>query len=115
MIKLVVFDLDGVLIDSKQTHYEALNRALGSKYAITIEEHLSTYDGLPTRSKLNMLSERKGLPTDRHAEIARAKQKHTVEILKETVQPRQDFVDMCREIKDRGYTLACAMIPSCCR
>jgi len=108
MIKLVVFDLDGVLIDSKQTHYEALNRALGSKYAITIEEHLSTYDGLPTRSKLNMLSERKGLPTDRHAEIARAKQKHTVEILKETVQPRQDFVDMCREIKDRGYTLACA-------
>ncbi len=108
MIKLVVFDLDGVLIDSKQTHYEALNRALSSKYAITIEEHLSTYDGLPTRSKLNMLSERKGLPTDRHAEIARAKQKHTVEILKETVQPRQDFVDMCREIKDRGYTLACA-------
>ena len=108
MIKLVVFDLDGVLIDSKQTHYEALNRALGSEYAITIEEHLSTYDGLPTRSKLNMLSERKGLPTDRHAEIARAKQKHTVEILKETVQSRQDFVDMCREIKDRGYTLACA-------
>ena len=108
MIKLVVFDLDGVLIDSKQTHYEALNRALGSEYTITIEEHLSTYDGLPTRSKLNMLSERKGLPTDRHAEIARAKQKHTVEILKETVQPRQDFVDMCREIKDRGYTLACA-------
>jgi HAD superfamily hydrolase (TIGR01509 family) len=108
MIKLVVFDLDGVLIDSKQTHYEALNRALGSEYAITIEEHLSTYDGLPTRSKLNMLSERKGLPTDCHAEIARAKQKHTVEILKETVQPRQDFVDMCREIKDRGYTLACA-------
>ena len=29
-VKLVVFDLDGVLIDSKQTHYEALNRALGS-------------------------------------------------------------------------------------
>ena len=108
MIKLIVFDLDGVLIDSKQTHYEALNRALGTQYAITIEEHLSTYDGLPTRSKLNMLSERKGLPSDRHAEIARAKQKHTVEILKETVQPRQDFVDMCREIKDRGYTLVCA-------
>jgi HAD superfamily hydrolase (TIGR01509 family) len=108
MIKLIVFDLDGVLIDSKQTHYEALNRALGTEYAITIEEHLSTYDGLPTRSKLNMLSERKGLPTDRHAEIARAKQKHTVEILKETVQPRQDFVDMCREIKDRGYSLVCA-------
>ena len=108
MIKLVIFDLDGVLIDSKQTHYESLNRALGPDYAITIEEHLSTYDGLPTRSKLNMLSQRKGLPTDRHAEIARAKQKHTVSILKETVKINSQFVDMCRELKDRGYTLVCA-------
>jgi len=108
MIKLVIFDLDGVLIDSKQIHYEALNRALGDEYAISIEEHLANYDGLPTRSKLNMLSERKGLPTDRHASIARAKQKATVDILKETVEPRDDFTDMCRELKDRGYTLACA-------
>ena len=108
MIKLVIFDLDGVLIDSKQTHYEALNRALGSEYAISIEEHLSTYDGLPTRSKLIMLTDRKGLPTDRHAEIARAKQKHTVDILKDTVVPRKDFQDMCRELKDRGYALVCA-------
>jgi len=108
MIKLVVFDLDGVLIDSKQIHYDAVNRALGGEYAITMEEHLSTYDGLPTRTKLNMLSERKGLPTDRHAEIARAKGKHTITLLKETVHPREDFVDMCREIKDRGYTLVCA-------
>ena len=108
MIKLVVFDLDGVLIESKQIHYDALNRALGGEYAITMEEHLSTYDGLPTRTKLNMLSERKGLPTDRHAEIARAKGKHTITLLKETVHPREDFVDMCREIKDRGYTLVCA-------
>ena len=107
-VKLVVFDLDGVLIDSKQTHYEALNRALGSEYSITIEEHLSTYDGLPTRAKLNMLTKTRGLPTDLHATIARAKQAATVEILKETVQPRQDFIDMCRELKDRGYMLACA-------
>ena len=107
-VKLVVFDLDGVLIDSKQTHYEALNRALGPDYAIDIEEHLSTYDGLPTRAKLNMLTETRGLPTDRHAEIARAKQRATVDILKETVQPRADFVDMCRELKDRGFMLACA-------
>jgi HAD superfamily hydrolase (TIGR01509 family) len=108
MIKLIVFDLDGVLIDSKQTHYEALNRALGPQYAISIEEHLATYDGLPTRTKLNLLSEKKGLPTDQHASVARAKQKATVDILKETVVPRHDFIDMCRELKDRGYTVACA-------
>ncbi len=50
--KLVIFDLDGVLIDSKDYHYDALNQALGSEYAISWEEHVSIYDGLPTKAKL---------------------------------------------------------------
>ena len=28
MIKLVIFDLDGVLVDAREIHYEALNAAL---------------------------------------------------------------------------------------
>ena len=52
MIKAIIFDLDGVLVDARELHYEALNRAL-TKYDCTItrDEHLSTYDGLPTREK----------------------------------------------------------------
>ena len=49
MSKLVIFDLDGVLIDSKDYHYEALNQALSDKYSISREDHVSIYDGLPTR------------------------------------------------------------------
>jgi len=55
--KLVIFDLDGVLIDSKDLHYKALNDALtliDGKYAISYQEHLSKYDGLNTRKKLEM-------------------------------------------------------------
>ncbi len=40
-IKLLIFDLDGVLIDAKEIHYEALNLALASideKYVITRHE-----------------------------------------------------------------------------
>ena len=51
MIKLVVFDLDGVLVEARDIHYEALNRALANvdeKYVIGREEHLSSYDGLST-------------------------------------------------------------------
>jgi beta-phosphoglucomutase-like phosphatase (HAD superfamily) len=62
MIKLIVFDLDGVLVDARELHYDALNRALKSideKYVIKRDEHLSTYDGLPTTKKLNMLSKKK--------------------------------------------------------
>ena len=33
MIKLVIFDLDGVLVEAKNIHFEAFNKALG-EYAI---------------------------------------------------------------------------------
>ena len=69
MTKLVIFDLDGVLIDSKDYHYEALNRALGKEYRITREEHITQYDGLPTMEKLKLLSEKKGLPTSSFNQI----------------------------------------------
>lgn len=60
--KLVIFDLDGVLIDSRELHYEALNAALNkedSKYVIFRDEHLSVYDGLSTTRKLNLLAKNK--------------------------------------------------------
>ena len=50
--KLIIFDLDGVLVEAKQIHYEALNTALGENYAIGWNEHLSIYDGLKTNQKL---------------------------------------------------------------
>ena len=30
MIKLIIFDLDGVLVDAKEIHYQALNTALSN-------------------------------------------------------------------------------------
>ena len=56
MIKTIIFDLDGVLIESKEIHYKALNAALPFDYRIGYEEHLSTYDGLPTKEKLKLVS-----------------------------------------------------------
>ena len=54
MVKLVVFDLDGVLVDAKEIHYESLNRALGEidiNFAISREDHMNIYDGLPTMKR----------------------------------------------------------------
>jgi HAD superfamily hydrolase (TIGR01509 family) len=81
-IKLIIFDLDGVLVEAKKIHFEALNEALGS-YTISWDEHLSTYDGLKTVQKLEMVSERKGLPEDLHSDIWNKKQQLTVQKLKE--------------------------------
>ena len=82
-IKLIIFDLDGVLVETKNLHYIALNKALGQKYSINWEEHLSKYDGLKTNQKLEMLSVEKKLPKELHKTIWEKKQKYTLELLDE--------------------------------
>ena len=80
MIKLVLFDLDGVLINAKNIHFDSLNKALADydeTYVITEEEHLKIYDGHKTQQKLEMLTNNKGLPATAHQEIFRAKQEYT--------------------------------------
>jgi phosphoglycolate phosphatase-like HAD superfamily hydrolase len=65
MVKLILFDLDGVITDTKEIHYRTLNNAISEidpKYIITEHEHVTRYDGLKTITKLNMLTEDKGLP-----------------------------------------------------
>ena len=108
MTKLVIFDLDGVLIDSKDYHYDALNEALGEQYAITREEHVSTYDGLPTTAKLELLSKNKGLPADRYEEIWRAKQENTLHIFKTKVDKDYELMGYFQQLVDEGYKVAVA-------
>ena len=57
-IKAIVFDLDGVLVETKIIHYEALNQAISDydyDYIINYSDHLSRYDGLSTKLKLAKL------------------------------------------------------------
>lgn len=103
MIKLVLFDLDGVLIDAKHIHYEALNEALG-KYAISEYEHTNVYDGRKTKEKLQLLTEQKGLPIELHNEIYIKKQELTIEkILK--LKPILDIKDLFVKLEQDGYLL----------
>jgi len=105
MTKLIIFDLDGVLVEAKNIHYEALNEALGENYEISWNEHLSTYDGLKTVQKLNMLSEHKGLPKDKHSEIWNTKQKLTVQKLK-NLEPCSKLIDIMRNLSQEEYKIA---------
>ena len=110
MNKLVIFDLDGVLIDSREMHYESLNRALGNvswDYVISREEHLSLYDGLPTSRKLAMLTEKKGLPVDKHQKIWEDKQKETLELFSD-LEHDYELMHYFQQLKQRGYQVAVA-------
>ena len=104
-IKLIIFDLDGVLVEAKNIHYEALNEALGDKYAISWNEHLSTYDGLKTTQKLDMLSEKKGLPIDFHNDIWENKQQLTLDKLR-ALKPNVDLIQTMNLLVSEGYKIA---------
>jgi HAD superfamily hydrolase (TIGR01509 family) len=89
MIKAVIFDLDGVLIDARDWHYQALNRALGLfGLEIPRDDHIVSYDGLPTKKKLEMLSMERGLPPQLHGFINRMKQIYTLELIYLQCKPR---------------------------
>lgn len=108
-IRAVIFDLDGVLVEAKEWHYEALNRALGVHGCeITRDEHITQYDGLPTRTKLNMLSETKGLARGSHEDVYRLKQEYTMSIAEEKCQPNKEHLYALAKLRHDGYRLAVA-------
>lgn len=106
-ISCVLFDLDGVLVDATEWHYDALNRALKLfGFDITRYEHLSDYNGLPTRRKLEMLSVEKGLPPALHSMLNRLKQVYTRDEILTRCRPVFEKEYMLSRLKAEGYRLA---------
>ncbi len=109
MIRLIIFDLDGVLVEAKNIHYDALNLAI-EKYdkncAIDWNEHLSKYDGLKTQQKLEMLTKDKGLSTKFHKLIWDEKQKTTLKLLSDLKKDTQ-LIELFSTLYDKGYKIAC--------
>lgn len=104
-MKLIIFDLDGVLVEAKNIHFDALNEALGGQYKIEWNEHLSKYDGLKTNQKLEMLTKEKGLPIEMYAKVWDEKQKLTLQKLRDLKQSSQ-LIDCMERLSSEGYKLA---------
>lgn len=108
-IRGIVFDMDGVLIDAKEWHYESLNKALslfGSE--ISRYDHLVTFDGLPTLKKLEMLSLEGGFPRALHDFVNRLKQQYTIELVYARCKPIFQHQFTLSKLKAEGYKLAVA-------
>ncbi len=106
-IKAILFDMDGVLIEAKDWHYEALNRAL-KLFGMEISriDHLTTFDGLPTKDKLKMLSLEKGLPLGLHEFINELKQQYTMDLVHSLCKPRFHHEYALSKLKEEGYKMA---------
>ena len=105
MIKLVIFDLDGVLVEAKNIHFDAFNMALGKKYAISWNDHLSIYDGLKTKQKLKILTKRKELPVNLYSKIWEKKQKLTLSKLS-SLKPNKTLQSIISNLVKDGYKIA---------
>ncbi len=106
-IKAVLFDMDGVLIEAKDWHYQALNDALELfGMAISRDEHLAIYDGLPTRKKLEILGRVRGLSPKLHAFVNQVKQKRTMELVATRCAPLFHHQFALSHLKRDGYGIA---------
>lgn len=108
-IKAIIFDMDGVLIDAKDWHYESLNKALAIfGLEITRHDHLVTFDGLSTGQKLKMLSKTHVLPESLHQFINEMKQQYTMDITHQLCKPVFHHQYALSKLKEQGYQLAVA-------
>jgi len=109
MIELVIFDLDGVLVDACEWHRVALNQALQEicGYEIPLEEHYSTFNGLPTKEKLKLLTKQKLVKRKDYEAISQRKQELTLEIIEAKGAVDQTKIDLMRALKKKGIHVAC--------
>lgn len=110
MAKIIIFDLDGVLIDSKDIHYNALNKALcdiDAKYKISFEDHIKIYNGLPTKEKLKILSEKTNLDKSTFDIINKNKQTYTFDMLND-VSEDIELIDLFKLIKNNNIKICVA-------
>ena len=107
IIKAILFDMDGVLVDAREWHYAALNNALEPfGCEIDLKEHLEEFDGLPTRVKLGMLTKKNRLPAYLHDLISEQKQRYTMELVWKNCHPLFSHEILFRELKKSGIKTA---------
>jgi beta-phosphoglucomutase len=102
--KAVFFDMDGVLIDARDWHFDALNEALRIfGIEIDLEKHLSRFDGLSTKRKLHILSEEEGLPWELHSVIEAVKQDRLLRIAAQKCFPNVSHQILLSRLKSHGF------------
>jgi beta-phosphoglucomutase len=108
-IQTIIWDLDGVLVDSKEWHFEALNQALQIfGYSIPRLEHSISYDGLPTRIKLKLLTTKQGLPTTLYPIILELKQRFTMQLISGNCRPNNIHLSTLTRLKQEGFRMSVA-------
>ena len=111
-MQLIIFDLDGVMVDSCDVHYVVLNDAIreiaGEEFIITHYEHANVYNGRSTLSKLELMIDLKGLDASLINQIYDRKQDLTAFAMAQQVERSEQKIEMLKTLKKENYILCCA-------
>lgn len=108
MIKAIIYDLDGVLVDATEWHYESLNEALMEicDFKISRSEHLTTFNGLPTNTKLDILYKQGKITSNEDFKLIwDLKQQKTIDVISKNAI--QDSVKLRLHMGTKSYKKAC--------
>lgn len=110
-VKIIIFDLDGVLVDSCDVHFKALNQALvqcgHEDKQISYEEHIEKYNGKSTLVKLRILTNDKGLGENQYDSVWKMKQSITLELIQDyEIDTR--VCELLEYLKRERYIIYCA-------
>jgi len=109
MIKAVLFDLDGVLVDACEWHYVALNRAIMEVggFEINREEHNTTFNGLPTKQKLLLLQLEGRITSEQCEPIWSRKQHYTYQTINEAKVNDPTKLELIKALAAKNIYTAC--------
>ena len=109
MIKAVIFDLDGVLVDAKDWHFKCLNKALAIFGCdISYKDHLTKFDGLPTKEKLKILNRENNFPMELQDIVNKLKQIYTQEYFSMRCLPNFSIEYLMKKLKSKNIKIAVA-------
>jgi HAD superfamily hydrolase (TIGR01509 family) len=111
MIKAIFFDFDGVLIDLPEAHFNTLNQAIkevaGDQFVISEKDHISTFNGLSTKTKLKMLANDRGLDLSLVDRINEKKQEYTLKYIDENIKENIRLKEDLEKLKNDGFIIYC--------
>lgn len=109
MIKAILYDLDGVLIDACELHRLSFNMALmaAAGFELGRAEHDTMFNGLPTMKKIDILVEQGRLPDGKRAEVWQKKQDLTIKAIEENCSPNGDKITLHQWTYCKGVQTVC--------
>ena len=108
MINAILFDLDGVIIDFCDNHFEALNLALldHGYNPISYQEHINVFNALTTKNKLDILLKEDKIRKESLEDISNSKQEHT-SVMINNVKKDWNKIKIFQKLYQDGYKIGC--------